>query len=54
MMPDFDQSGLPETKEWVPEQAAPVPAEEAEGRGDAEVLRVHAESGGRLTCTEAR
>ncbi|RJU82097.1 MAG: ABC transporter ATP-binding protein [Candidatus Poseidoniales archaeon] len=24
MMPDFDQSGLPETKEWVPEQAAPV------------------------------
>lgn len=24
MMPDFDQKGLPQTKEWVPEQNAPV------------------------------
>ena len=24
MMPDFDQSGLPETKEWTPKQDAPV------------------------------
>ena len=24
MMPDFDQSGLPQTKEWVPEAKAPV------------------------------
>ena len=24
MMPDFDQSGLPQTEAWVPEQKAPV------------------------------
>ncbi|MDP6334344.1 MAG: ATP-binding cassette domain-containing protein, partial [Candidatus Poseidoniaceae archaeon] len=24
MMPDFDQSGLPQTKEWTPEPKAPV------------------------------